>query len=37
MIVREVTEPAEKEKIVRSVLEALTDWFEVTDLPRPGL
>ena len=31
MIVREVTEPAEKEKIVRSVLEALTDWFEVTE------
>ena len=31
MIVREVTEPAEKERIVRSVLEALTDWFGIPE------
>ncbi len=31
MIVREVTEPLEKAKIVRSVLEALPDWFGVAE------
>lgn len=31
MIVREITEPVEKQKIVRSVLEALPDWFAVPE------
>ena len=31
MIVREVTEPIEKAKIVRSILEALPDWFGVPE------
>lgn len=31
MAVREVTEPIEKAKIVRLILEALPDWFEVPE------
>ena len=31
MIVREITEPVEKQKIVRSVLDALPDWFAVPE------
>jgi len=31
MIIREVTEPIEKAKIVRTVLEALPDWFGVSE------
>ena len=31
MIIKEVTEPIEKEKIVRSILEALPDWFGVPE------
>ena len=31
MTIREVTDPIEKAKIVRLILEALTDWFEVPE------
>ena len=31
MIVREITEPAEKQKITRMILEALPDWFGVSE------
>ena len=31
MIVREITEPVEKQRIVRSVLDALPDWFAVPE------
>ena len=31
MIVREVTESIEKERIARSILEALPDWFEIPE------
>ena len=31
MVIREVTESAEKQRITRLILEALPDWFEVTE------
>ena len=31
MVIREVTEAAEKQRITRLILEALPDWFEVTE------
>ena len=31
MVIREVTEVAEKQRITRLILEALPDWFEVTE------
>ena len=30
-MIREIQEPAEKQKIARTILEALPDWFEVTE------
>ena len=32
MVIREVTEPIEKQRITRLILEALPDWFEVFPL-----
>lgn len=31
MIIQEITVPGEKQRITRQILEALTDWFEVTE------
>ena len=31
MVIREVTEPIEKQRITRLILEALPDWFEVAE------
>ena len=31
MIVKEITDPMEKTRIARSVLEALTDWFGIPE------
>ena len=32
MVIREITEPIEKQRITRLILEALPDWFEVFPL-----